>query len=136
VSDNQIERRFNVLISNTGEEYICSENDNLLKGMEHLARKGIPVGCRGGGCGVCKVQIEAGRIRALKMSRQHVTHEEQSRGIVLACRAFPESDVKLSVLGKMVKKFELYSFAARPTVAAEPMTTADSDSSSTSREES
>ncbi|PQJ25025.1 ferredoxin, partial [Limnobacter sp. SAORIC-690] len=40
-----------VAIQNTKEEYTCSSEDNLLKGMEQLNRKGIPVGCRGGGCG-------------------------------------------------------------------------------------
>ena len=37
-----------VAIQNTKEEYTCSSEDNLLKGMEQLNRKGIPVGCRGG----------------------------------------------------------------------------------------
>ena len=32
-------------------------DDHLLRGMERLGRRGIPVGCRGGGCGVCKVQV-------------------------------------------------------------------------------
>ena len=67
-----------VAIQNTKEEYTCSSEDNLLKGMEQLNRKGIPVGCRGGGCGVCRVRIESGEYRTLKMSRQHVTAEEQA----------------------------------------------------------
>ncbi|MBN8442900.1 MAG: 2Fe-2S iron-sulfur cluster binding domain-containing protein [Thauera sp.] len=135
VSSSPNEPRFNISISNTGEEYRCSANDNLLKGMEELSRKGIPVGCRGGGCGVCKIKIESGLIRSIKMSRQHVTKEEEAEGIVLACRVFPESDITLSVLGKMVKKFELYSFAARPPVAAESLTTVGIDCSSPTREE-
>ena len=106
-------RSFRVLISNTGEEFNCSENDNVLKGMEQLARKGIPVGCRGGGCGVCKIQIDSGEYRALKMSRSYVTREEEAGGIVLACRVFPQSDISLTVLGKMVKKFELYAVPAQ-----------------------
>lgn len=135
VSSDLIEQKFNIFISNTGEEYRCSAEDNLLKGMEELSRKGIPVGCRGGGCGVCKIKIESGQIRSIKMSRQHVTKEEEADGIVLACRVFPESDVTLSVLGKMVKKFELYSFAARPPVAADSRTAVEIDCSSPTREE-
>ncbi|ATE61324.1 2Fe-2S iron-sulfur cluster-binding protein [Thauera sinica] len=111
-------RSFTVSISNTGEEFVCSEEDNLLKGMEQLSRKGIPVGCRGGGCGVCKVQIDAGEFRTIKMSRAYVTHEEEASGVVLACRVFPQSDVALTVLGKMVKKFELYALPARRAAPA------------------
>ncbi|WP_153168714.1 2Fe-2S iron-sulfur cluster-binding protein [Thauera sp. 2A1] len=110
-------RSFRVSIANTGEEYVCSEDDNLLKGMEQLSRKGIPVGCRGGGCGVCKIQIESGTYRSIKMSRSYVTREEEASGIVLACRVFPQSDITLSVLGKMVKKFELYALPAQRTSA-------------------
>lgn len=119
-------RSFRVSIANTGEEYACSEDDNLLKGMEQLSRKGIPVGCRGGGCGVCKIQIESGEYRAIKMSRSYVTREEEDGGIVLACRVFPQSDISLTVLGKMVKKFELYALPTQrpappsPPAAEEP----------------
>ena len=79
--------RYEVHIENTREAYRCAADRTLLGGMEALARKGIPVGCRGGGCGVCKVRIESGSVRAEKMSREHVTVEEQAQGYVLACRA-------------------------------------------------
>ncbi len=37
------------------------------------------------------------------MSRQHVSVDEQAGGVVLACRVLPESDLVLSVVGKMQK---------------------------------
>ena len=46
---------YNVVIDETGERFRCSPQESLLVGMERLGKKGIPVGCRGGGCGVCKV---------------------------------------------------------------------------------
>ncbi|WP_097459472.1 2Fe-2S iron-sulfur cluster binding domain-containing protein [Mangrovitalea sediminis] len=94
---------YTVSLSDTGESYPCSDEQNLLRAMEALGRKGIPVGCRGGGCGVCKIRVGEGRIRALKMSRAHVTAEEEAEGVVLACRAFPLSDLRLAVIGKMRK---------------------------------
>jgi ferredoxin len=93
--------RFQVLIEDTVETYFCADTRTLLEGMEALGRKGIPVGCRGGGCGVCKVRINKGRVRTEKMSRTHVTADEESQGVVLACRAYPLSDVNLSAIGKM-----------------------------------
>ena len=97
-----------VTIVETGEVYRCREDETLLAGMERLGKRGIPVGCRGGGCGVCKVQVEAG-----EYSRAYVSAEEEAAGIVLACRVKPLSDIRLAVLGKMKK-----NVCATPSAAA------------------
>jgi ferredoxin len=94
---------FKVLILDTHEEYKCRDTQTLLLGMEALGRKGIPVGCRGGGCGVCKVEIVEGEFSKRPMSRDHVSEEEEARGCVLACRVKPLSDIRLRVVGKMKK---------------------------------
>ncbi len=94
---------FTVTIEDTGETYRCPDYKTLLEGMEALAKKGIPVGCRGGGCGVCKVEIVAGTYSKRVMSRDHVSEEEEAAHKVLACRVKPTSDVTLRVLGKMKK---------------------------------
>jgi ferredoxin len=74
--------------------------------MEVLGRKGIPVGCRGGGCGICKVRIVEGPYRTAKMSRSCVSEQEQSEGYALACRLFADGDLQLRVVGKMARAFE------------------------------
>lgn len=94
---------FNVLIEETGETFRCSPNESLLVGMERLGKKGIPVGCRGGGCGVCKVEITSGDYVKRVMSREYVSVEDEAAGRVLACRVKPASDITLRVLGKMAK---------------------------------
>lgn len=94
---------FNVTIEDTGEVYRCREDENLLVGMERLGRRGIPVGCRGGGCGVCKVAITQGLFNKRVMSREYISVEEEAAGVVLACRVRPASDIVLSVIGKMKK---------------------------------
>ena len=94
---------FNVVIEETGESYRCSPQESLLVGMERLGKKGIPVGCRGGGCGVCKVEITDGSFRKKVMSREYVSVEDEAAGRVLACRVMPTSDILLRVLGKMSK---------------------------------
>ena len=47
---------FTITIDDTGESYRCVDYRSALQGMEALGKKGIPVGCRSGGCGVCKVK--------------------------------------------------------------------------------
>lgn len=124
-------RVFNVLITNTGERYACPPTHNLLTGMEQLGRKGIPVGCRGGGCGVCKVHITSGKFHAAKMSRQHISVEDVANGVVLACRATPESDICLSVVGKMVKQFHHHRVKAHSVMGSVGINASLSVSSST-----
>lgn len=97
---------YQVDITNTEERYACADSATLLAGMEALARRGIPVGCRGGGCGVCKVRIEAGQVRTDKMSRSHVSAAEEAAGYVLACRAYPCSDLRLSAVDKLARCIE------------------------------
>ncbi|QOF80338.1 2Fe-2S iron-sulfur cluster binding domain-containing protein [Variovorax sp. 38R] len=97
---------FSVVIGNTHERYSCRADQTLLSGMEQLGRKGIPVGCRGGGCGVCKVRIESGAVRRERMSRCHVSVEEEAQGYVLACRAYPQSDLALRAVEKLARCIE------------------------------
>lgn len=94
---------FAVTIADTGEVFRCGEDETLLAGMERLGKRGIPVGCRGGGCGVCKIQVQAGDFSKRVMSRAYVSAEEEGADIVLACRVKPLSDIRLAVLGKMKK---------------------------------
>ena len=95
-----------VWVEQNGESYPCASSESLLQGMLKLGRKGIPVGCVNGGCGVCKVRILAGEIKALgPVSRAHVSAEEEAQGITLACRVAPQTPVRLAVVGKFEKPF-------------------------------
>lgn len=72
---------YNILIEDTNENYPCLEDQSLLNGMEKLAKKGIPVGCRGGGCGICKVQITEGEYFKKVMSREHISSEDEKKAL-------------------------------------------------------
>ena len=92
---------FEVLIDDSGERFRCPEGESVLRAMEQLNRRGIPVGCRGGGCGVCKVKVTHGRYAVQKQSRAHVSHEDEAAGYVLACKLLPQTDLALQVVGQM-----------------------------------
>lgn len=55
----------------------------------------VPIGCRGGGCGVCRVKVSSGSYFTKKMSRKHVSPQDEQNGIVLACRLIPLSDLTI-----------------------------------------
>ena len=99
-------RLFFVSLNQTGEYFPCAHGETLLQGMLRLGRRGIPVGCVNGGCGICKVRINRGSCRYIgAISREHVSETEATLGITLACRATPETDVEVEVIGKMQRSF-------------------------------
>ena len=97
-----------ISIVQTGDTYVCATDESLLEGMLRLGRKGIPVGCVNGGCGVCKVRILAGAVRLLgPVSSAHVSAQERDNGYTLACRVAPTESVRLEVAGRLNKPFSL-----------------------------
>ena len=95
-----------VEVLQTGENYACATNESLLAGMLRLGRKGIPVGCVNGGCGVCKVRIVSGAVQPLgPVSRDHVSADEEAHGYTLACRVAPGEAVQLEVAARLRKPF-------------------------------
>ncbi len=95
-----------VTIAGTSVSYPCSDQETLLQGMERLGKKGIPCGCRQGGCGVCRVRILCGDTASKAMSRAHMSAEEEARGELLACRTYPRSDLTLRVDERMQARIE------------------------------
>ena len=95
--------KFIITIEEGAEAFACAAERNVLKAMEQLGRKGIPVGCRGGGCGVCRVQVLSGAYRVGKMSREQVSMDDEREGVCLARKLFPQADLRLRVLGKLRK---------------------------------
>lgn len=75
----------------------CSPQTSVLVAMQEAAEKVINVGCRSGGCGVCKIRILDGDYDTKVMSRAKLSVEEQGQGFALACRVFPKSDMKIEV---------------------------------------
>ncbi|MFZ2328427.1 MAG: 2Fe-2S iron-sulfur cluster binding domain-containing protein [Rhodoferax sp.] len=105
--------KVSVHVEQTDEIYACATSESLLQGMLRLGRKGIPVGCVNGGCGVCKVHVLEGRCQALgPISRAHVSAAEEAHGFTLACRVAPVTPVRLEVVGMFEKPFRK-GFAAK-----------------------
>jgi ferredoxin len=85
----------------TIDRFTCGDGQSVLHAMAAQGRKGIPLGCRGGGCGVCKVKVLSGHYAAEIMSRAHVAEDDERDQVVLACRIHPRSDLVIRVLGKI-----------------------------------
>lgn len=97
-----------VTVSAAGESFACAEDMNVLVAMERSRCRAIPVGCRNGGCGACKVRVTAGRFHSAKMNRAVVSAMEEEQGCALACKLYPREDISVQVLGRAWEQ-------ARPT---------------------
>ena len=92
-----------VVIENSGERFQSVDGMSVLAAMEQARCRGIPVGCRNGGCGACKVRITSGRYRTGKMSRAVVSVADEAEGCVLACKTYPESDLGVEAFGRVLQ---------------------------------
>lgn len=91
-------RLHQVGIPDTGESFCCPADMAVLEAMERASCKGIPVGCRNGGCGACKVQVRSGEYVRRKMSRAVLSPAEAAEGLALACRIYPLSDLQVTAV--------------------------------------
>lgn len=85
-------------------EFPCCSGQTVLGALSSVYFRKISSGCHGGGCGVCRAQLVSGEIRTAPMSRVHVPKEDEARGVFLACRAWPVTDVTIAPLGKLIGK--------------------------------
>jgi ferredoxin len=79
------DKQFTVTIPDSGESFRCKTSQTVLNAMVAMGRRGIPSGCHGGGCGVCKIIVRKGTFDTLPLSRAHVSEAEEQRGYSLAC---------------------------------------------------
>ena len=93
-------RYFTITDITNKEEFNCRENEYVLYAMQRSGSKCIPIGCKGGGCGVCRINIISGTPNFGPMSKLHVTEEEKSNGYALACRIKPKTDLSFECAPK------------------------------------
>ena len=78
-----------------GPSFPCSDGTAVAVAMKRFRIRTTMLGCRGGGCGVCRVRVIDGNYRTSRMSREHVTKEDETNGYALGCCLYPESDLVL-----------------------------------------
>lgn len=95
---------FSVELRDGETSFHCREDEHLLGAMIRSGKTAIKVGCRNGGCGVCRIHIRQGAYRCGKMSRSRISEADEEQGIVLACRVFPLEALQVEALPLPVKK--------------------------------
>ena len=75
-----------------------ADQDETLLGA--LGRAGLRyrVGCRRGGCGICKVRLLLGEVRYERpIAASVLTDDERVEGICLSCRAVPITNIVIEL---------------------------------------
>ncbi|MGV0715249.1 2Fe-2S iron-sulfur cluster-binding protein [Mycolicibacterium sp. XJ662] len=92
-----------------------------------LSRAGLKyrVGCKRGGCGICKVQLVLGEIRYERVVAPSVlSDDERVEGICLSCRAVPITNIAIELQeGDRLRKLLSFVFsdsAPRPPTQPAP----------------
>ncbi|WP_116474560.1 2Fe-2S iron-sulfur cluster binding domain-containing protein [Zobellella maritima] len=75
--------------------FTVQSGQSLLVGAEADPRRPVPVGCRGGGCGLCRVRILTGDYQRGRMSRTYISARDAQQGYALACRVLPLTDMDI-----------------------------------------
>ena len=92
--------KYTIKIVNEDFRFLCNEKNSLSEAMSKVNKKHPMVGCRGGGCGICKIKIISGDYTLGRMSSKYVSLEEAGKGYSLACRTYPISDMEIEFVGK------------------------------------
>ncbi|WP_255671148.1 2Fe-2S iron-sulfur cluster-binding protein [Croceicoccus sp. Ery15] len=80
-----------------GGQFPCRGDEPVLTAMERRGADHISIGCRGGGCGVCRVRVVEGKYRTGKMSAAKVSATDLRQGYALACRLYPLDNLLIEV---------------------------------------
>ena len=86
-----------VTILPDGVRVTAGQAETLLRAM---SRAGLQyrVGCKRGGCGICKVQLTLGEVTYERPIAANVlTDDERVEGICLSCRAVPRTNIVIEL---------------------------------------
>ena len=86
-----------IIVQPSGTEIHIDPEDTLLSGLQK-AGYAYTVGCRRGGCGICKVDVlEGGFSYSRPVADTVISAEERTDGTCLSCRAVPDGDLTIQM---------------------------------------
>jgi CDP-4-dehydro-6-deoxyglucose reductase len=98
-----------------GQQVPLEDGDTVLEGL-YRAGYAITVGCRRGGCGICKADLRDGSVSYRKAVAESVLPEsEQAAGTCLTCRAVPDTDVTIALRTGSVRRVNPFLVLASTT---------------------
>lgn len=92
-----------VTVVPSGEAIHLDPDETVLGGL-FKAGFAYTVGCRRGGCGICKVDLVNGEVTYNRTVADTVlTDAERQNGTCLSCRAVPDGDITIGLRGEQLR---------------------------------
>lgn len=86
-----------IIVQPSGTEILIEPGDTVLSGLQK-AGYAYTVGCRRGGCGICKIDVLDGEFSYCRpVAETVITDEELADGTCLSCRAVPGDDLTIQM---------------------------------------
>jgi CDP-4-dehydro-6-deoxyglucose reductase len=87
----------NLTIHPTGEVIYLEPGETVLGGL-YKAGYAYTIGCRRGGCAICKVDVREGEFSYNRpVADAVISEQERTDGTCLSCRAVPDSDLTIEM---------------------------------------
>jgi ferredoxin len=79
-----------------GDAVACRAAETVLSAILRSGAK-VVFGCRGGGCGTCKMRLTSGQVDYGRCSAAVLSDDEKREGSFLSCQARPLSDLTVGL---------------------------------------
>lgn len=95
--------KHDIFVRNKEKIQKCPESKSLMDGL-YVCEGLVPNACHNGACGLCRIKVHKGEFRVNKMNRKFISISDEWDNIFLACRVFPESDMEIELLPRIISK--------------------------------
>lgn len=110
-----------------GQQVPVRQGETILEAL-YASGYSFRVGCRRGGCAICKVDLRSGDVTYNRVVAEAVlTPEERADGTCLTCRAVPQTDVSIELRDEsvrltnaMLRRVRLAQYAKATGVTPQP----------------
>ena len=87
---------YTIRLSPPGDRVACRGDETVLGAILRSGAK-VVFGCRGGGCGVCKMRLTEGRVEHGRCSVAVLSENDRAAGSFLSCQARPLTDLTVEL---------------------------------------
>jgi ferredoxin len=101
---------YTITLSPVGETLPCRPEETVLAAILGSGAS-VAFGCRGGGCGTCKMLAIAGQVDHGRCSTAVLPEEERTAGWFLSCQACARSDLTIELTA--ANRYRVLTWARR-----------------------
>jgi ferredoxin len=87
---------YTITLSPVGDTVPCSSEETVLAAILGSGAS-VMFGCRGGGCGTCKMRVISGQVAHGRCSAAVLPEEEKTSGWFLSCQAHALTDLTIEL---------------------------------------